>query len=153
MDEFFIRDSKKGSRQSHCKECNKLSGYNKKAYLKAPEKAKAQSKARNQKLLEENRKHLLVYFSDHKCVQCGEGDMRCLEFDHLDESTKSFGIAEKLDKYNWNKLSAELEKCQVLCANCHKKRTAEQFGWWKNLQTVSQTCSLSQSGCTHSQFS
>ncbi len=132
VEEFYLKDSATGKRQAHCKECNKTAGYSRKAYLKDSSKAKALSKARNQKLLEENRKQLLIYFKEHPCVVCGEKDLRCLEFDHLDTTTKNFGIAQKLDKYNWKKLSAEIEKCQVLCSNCHQKRTAAQFSWWKN---------------------
>jgi hypothetical protein len=30
-------------------------------------------------------------------------------------------------------LKAEIAKCQVRCANCHRRRTAAQFGWWRSL--------------------
>lgn len=64
----------------------------------------------------------------HGCVDCGEKDILVLEFDHLDEKTKMRGIAELRKTGNIELLKTELEKCVVLCANCHKRRTAIQFG-------------------------
>lgn len=68
------------------------------------------------------------------CVHCGEKDVRCLEFDHIDPMTKSFSLSEvfklqpKIDV-----VMAEIDKCNILCSNCHRKRTSKQFGWYKEL--------------------
>ena len=62
------------------------------------------------------------YLSEHRCCDCGETDPVVLEFDHLTD--KSFGIAGGLRYRNWASVLAEIEKCEVVCANCHRRRTA-----------------------------
>lgn len=55
------------------------------------------------------------------CSKCGY--KRCvaaLEFHHREPEQKSFTIATK-HGYSWAKLQAELEKCDLLCANCHRE--------------------------------
>jgi hypothetical protein len=65
-------------------------------------------------------------------MQCGETDVRVLEFDHIDPSRKEFGIARAITYGKpWDTIVEEIQKCQILCANCHKKRTAIQYGWFK----------------------
>lgn len=64
---------------------------------------------------------------DLKCCQCGNTDFRVLEFDHKDRKEKSFSVAEGLKRgYSLAKLKSEIEKCQVLCANCHRIKTFEE---------------------------
>jgi hypothetical protein len=49
-----------------------------------------------------------------------------LEFDHLKE--KRFDIGAGLPDRNWEALLEEMEKCEVVCANCHRRRTARRLG-------------------------
>ena len=35
--------------------------------------------------------------------------------------------------YSLNKLKQEIAKCDVVCANCHRRRTARQFEWYRVL--------------------
>lgn len=65
------------------------------------------------------------------CVQCGEKDVVVLEFDHIDPASKVANISQMRKNYTPEKLKVELAKCVVLCANCHKRRTAAQYGSWK----------------------
>lgn len=44
---------------------------------------------------------------------------------------KLLAISAMINKYGWNKILSEIEKCDVRCANCHKRRTARQFNWSK----------------------
>jgi hypothetical protein len=69
---------------------------------------------------------LIEYFAEHPCADCGETDPVVLEFDHL--SDKSFNIGAKLTNYTWKAILAEIEKCEVVCGNCHKRRTARRQG-------------------------
>ena len=50
-----------------------------------------------------------------------------LEFDHVRD--KSFNIGAGLPYRNWASVLAEVEKCEVVCANCHRRRTACERGW------------------------
>lgn len=71
-----------------------------------------------------NKAWILAYKLAHPCVDCGETDPRCLDFDHRDPKTKLKGVATlvvcgiKLER-----VIAEVAKCDVRCANCHRKKT------------------------------
>lgn len=54
------------------------------------------------------------------CVMCGESDYRCLDFHHKNTNEKELTIG-KATAYSWDRLMAEIKKCDVLCANCHRK--------------------------------
>lgn len=59
-----------------------------------------------------------------QCADCGNDDFRVLEFDHIDQSTKSFNVSDGLSRgYLLAALLTEIKKCRVLCANCHRIRT------------------------------
>ncbi len=81
---------------------------------------------------EEYRRNMLHFLSDKKCSICAESDIRTLEFDHINPTTKQFSISQAVRLgYSWGDILKEIEKCRILCANCHKKHTALQTGWYK----------------------
>lgn len=69
---------------------------------------------------------LIEYFKEHPCVDCGETDPVVLEFDHRGE--KSFEVTQTFADRSWRSILDEIEKCEVRCANCHRRRTAVQRG-------------------------
>jgi hypothetical protein len=72
------------------------------------------------------------YLAKHPCVDCGETDLRCLDFDHRDGATKQSNVAKLLgDALSWNRVLVEIEKCDVRCANCHRRVTSERGAWWR----------------------
>jgi hypothetical protein len=52
-----------------------------------------------------------------KCVRCGIGDFRCLQFHHP-EDDKDHNIANMMG-HSKEKIIEEISKCEVLCGNCH----------------------------------
>src|ERR1017187_10213051 len=56
-----------------------------------------------------------------KCQSCGEDHPACLHFHHRNPSEKEFGISRGITLWSKKKILAEIEKCDVLCANCHAK--------------------------------
>lgn len=67
------------------------------------------------------------YLLEHPCVDCGESDVRVLEFDHRDPSEKSGSISRMVgDRCGIERIAAEVEKCDVRCANCHRRRSKEE---------------------------
>ncbi len=56
------------------------------------------------------------------CILCGYDTCpEALEFHHVDPSVKGYGIASKGYTRSWVSVQAELEKCVLLCANCHRE--------------------------------
>jgi hypothetical protein len=74
------------------------------------------------------REFLATYLSSHPCVDCGESDPVVLEFDHQSDKTDSLSRMVR-NNVTLARLQEEINKCDVRCANCHKRRTARQFGW------------------------
>jgi len=66
------------------------------------------------------------------CIDCGERDILVLEFDHRNPEDKKFSLGRAAKTgISPVRLSEELAKCDVRCANCHARRTALQFGSWR----------------------
>jgi hypothetical protein len=90
-------------------------------------KAKGYSKAARNRI----RTHINTHLKANPCVDCGETDIVVLEFDHVGEAgTKRFNISDATRfGYGMDKIIAEIAKCEVRCANCHRKKTYERGGW------------------------
>lgn len=57
------------------------------------------------------------------CMDCGNNyPWECMDFDHRPGTHKSFTMANALH-YTWATVEAEVEKCDLVCANCHRIRT------------------------------
>jgi len=63
---------------------------------------------------------MAIAYGGGQCVICGyKKCSRALSFHHRDPSKKDFGLSEKGITRSWEKTKAELDKCVLLCANCH----------------------------------
>jgi hypothetical protein len=120
--EFGWKDQSKRRLMSYCKPCvtaNSRQHYaaNKESYAIRTRRAKLRRR-------EDRTNWLLGYFKMHPCVDCGETDPLVLDFDHLRD--KEFSIGEVLQDGRWSAILAEIKKCEVVCANCHRRRTARR---------------------------
>lgn len=82
-----------------------------------------------------NRVKFLDFMKGKCCAHCGEDDIVVLEFDHIDPSTKKNTVSNLLGQGSytpWKTIKEEIDKCQILCANCHRRKTAKQLKHWKN---------------------
>lgn len=66
-----------------------------------------------------NREFLNEFKSNHPCVECGESEIVCLDLHHLRD--KAMMVSEAVLHCGLDTLKAEIDKCKVLCANCHRK--------------------------------
>jgi hypothetical protein len=66
---------------------------------------------------------MVAYLLEHPCVDCGEADPVVLEFDHMRDKVKAVSVLLS-NGHEWKQILAEIEKCEVRCANCHRRRTA-----------------------------
>jgi hypothetical protein len=82
-------------------------------------------RARKQRRTAENQAWIIVYLQAHPCVDCGESDPIVLEFDHLRDKERNVS-ALVLGGWEWARVLEEIEKCEVVCANCHRRRTARR---------------------------
>jgi 5-methylcytosine-specific restriction endonuclease McrA len=63
-----------------------------------------------------------VEYKGGSCEICGyDRCIEALEFHHLDSSKKDFGISSRGYTRSWEKVREELDKCILLCANCHRE--------------------------------
>lgn len=115
--------------QPLCKTCNRA--YQKRHYQENKPAYLAKAKIARRAMLERVRPVMLAYLKDHPCQDCGETDPIVLQFDHRDPSKKETEVSALLRSGNsWKRIMREIVKCDVVCANCHTRRTAHQRGWW-----------------------
>ncbi|MEP6776667.1 MAG: hypothetical protein ABJA50_13820, partial [Chloroflexota bacterium] len=86
--------------------------------------------ARDREVVTRNTRLMYEYLLTHLCVDCGESDTIVLEFDHV-TGEKKFNIADVTRSgRNWQSIMEEIQKCEVRCANCHRRATAKRGGNW-----------------------
>lgn len=119
------RDRRLDLRDSYCRPCRAL--YKQMHYAANKDRYKQNAMAYTTALVLERNAWLLEYFEDHPCVDCGETDPVVLEFDHLRD--KEFAVGRGIRDKNWDRVLNEMAKCDVVCANCHRRRTAYRGGF------------------------
>jgi hypothetical protein len=71
---------------------------------------------------DEARRYVWEYLSNHICHDCGEYDPLVLTFDHV-RGTKKMNISQMINQgYTLKVLQEEIDKCEVVCSNCHLRR-------------------------------
>ena len=67
-------------------------------------------------------RQLSLEYKGNKCSICGYNKcIQALEFHHFNAGEKDFGISAKGYTRSWNSIKMELDKCVLLCANCHRE--------------------------------
>jgi hypothetical protein len=119
-EEFAWRRRRILQPDTYCRPCRRE--YGKEHYSKHKQRYIDQAAEVKRPKRIDRTQHLIEYFKTHPCVDCGDTDPVVLEFDHLGE--KEFDIGTQIDSRPWPAILAEIEKCEVVCANCHRRRTA-----------------------------
>ena len=127
-EEYSYRNKLLGKRQEICKTCTRKRirlhyANNKTYYLNKASK-------RNKEVTNELRLFIWNYLDLHPCVDCNEADPIVLEFDHLRDKKLSIANLVK-NSSSIVTIKEEIAKCEVRCANCHRRKTARDFGWHK----------------------
>lgn len=129
VEEFSLSSRSKDKRQTYCKECsNELGKENYHA-----------NKARYFNNAKSRDKAMRDWIDQQKSVPCadcgGVFDPICMDFDHLPEYAKVMDISMmRRRRMAWDKIKAEIVKCEVVCANCHRLRSKSR---WTNREETS----------------
>lgn len=132
-DQLF--STRNGQKTNWCLLCK--SRYDKVYYNKTVEVRRTKQISRAKKNQLKNRLRLLDFFKNHSCVQCGEADPIVLELDHIVNKRKN--ISDMIRNHSWRSIRYEIKKCQVLCANCHRRKTAKQFDYHRYTRPTKST--------------
>ena len=124
LDQFHRNRTKRDGLQNRCRACN--IALNKKWYRDNPDARPRRMDGYARRRREERQREVWEYLRSHACVDCGEPDPVVLEFDHLRDKVDNISKMASLKK-PWAAILAEIAKCEVVCANCHRRRTAHRI--------------------------
>jgi hypothetical protein len=119
FEDFNFRNRSRNLKHSYCKECGKTYTQNhyrnsKKLYLQRNLKSYAQ------------RRKIVLDAKQKPCADCGiEYPYYVMDFDHREGETKLFSLF-KIHNATKKMILSEIEKCDLVCANCHRERTHQR---------------------------
>lgn len=117
-------------RQSHCKECSRA--YIRDHYKRNKKYYVNKARRRNNHYKQIACEFLGPYLLSHSCVDCGEKDILVLEFDHRDRKMKVDTIGSIIrNGASLEDVKKEVGKCDIRCANCHRRKTEIENKSWK----------------------
>ena len=68
------------------------------------------------------RKLELIEYKGGECEKCHyKHNLSALEFHHINPDEKDFSISDRNIKLDWEKIKKELDKCVLVCSNCHRE--------------------------------
>ena len=127
IDDFDFKSKKKSIRHSACKDCRK--SYNKQHYKDNKNLYLEKAKQNNKVYKKRNYDFLIEFKKDKPCMDCGQlFPHYVMDFDHLPSEVKKDNIAKiKNSSLSVSILQKEIEKCELICSNCHRIRTWNRY--------------------------
>lgn len=111
--EFHIRNKKLGILSARCKICSRRYA---KEYIEKKSRA--------------NKERIIQYLQKHPCVDCGQTDIIVLDFDHRSNKVSEIGKLLRINA-SWDIIEREIQKCDIRCSNCHRRKTAKECASYK----------------------
>ena len=109
LDCFDFANKSTGKKHPECKECR--SKQERRYYELNREERIAYTIKTNQTKVIRNRQFVLDYLGNHPCIDCGETDIRVLEFDHREPKEKLSGVMRLVaGKYSLSTIAKEIAK-------------------------------------------
>ncbi len=109
---------------SYCKSCRKQVDFE---YNQRRDKSKKYSQVKLRSSV--SKQYILDYLNNNPCSLCSEKDPVVLEFHHI--SNKKYNICEMISNHSLESIKNEIDKCVILCANCHRRVTAKEQNNYK----------------------
>ena len=82
---------------------------------------------------------LAIEYKGGKCIFCGYSKcVRSLQFHHCDRTKKDFNISAV--SYSWERMKIELDKCILVCANCHGEIHDGILNWVSGTEATASDC-------------
>ncbi len=131
--EFPYRSLTRQTRQWICLLCQRA--YTNEWYSRNRKRQIAKARERSRHATAELKNRVREYLLGHPCVDCGESDLGVLDFDHLRDKKANVSTLVQ-SGVSWESLAQEIAKCEVRCANCHRRRTARTRGYYRTLSTI-----------------
>ena len=118
--EFNLRDEVNGLSQWDCRDCQQKRARDR--YRKNKDQVQNINRVAKLNSREENCEYVYNYRCDHPCQDCGANDPRILTFDHV-RGAKKGNISDIVNNgWSTETVKVEIEKCDVVCFNCHMRR-------------------------------
>lgn len=118
--EFSERPRQKSGYRSACKECTNM--MNRKSYQNTKYRTMEDRKKRCSNYVKKIREEVNLLKHNLGCFLCHENDPVCLDFHHKNPKDKTHSISWMMSAHkSIEKIKIEIEKCVVVCSNCHRK--------------------------------
>lgn len=118
--EFNYRDVERVLLQYDCRQC--AQGHRRNSYANHRETSRASNDEWSRRAVETAREYVYQYLLAHPCVDCGSNNVLTLSFDHI-RGEKRGNISDMVHRgRSMETIKAEIEKCDVVCFNCHMRR-------------------------------
>lgn len=124
--EFRKHSKSKDGLQYECKEC--VRKYQK-IWYQEHKQIRLQQIAKWKEKRKETIKAFVDEIKQNPCIDCGKNFDACaMDFDHLDPNTKVSEISTMIhsQQYSLDEIKSEIEKCELVCAVCHRLRTEKR---------------------------
>lgn len=123
FNDFTRKKTTKDGYNAACKSCTRFRS--KKHYLENKTYYVKKARKHNRKMEKEN-KEKIKKLKETPCADCGiQYPYYVMDFDHLKD--KEWNVSRGVNNgKTWTALCKEIEKCEIVCANCHRKRTYER---------------------------
>lgn len=119
---LFASDFHRG--QARCKDCRR--GY----MAKRGEVHRRQTRRARDRRRAIARAYVLDLLRSGACSDCGLADPAVLEFDHVGPKRMEVGKLVR-EAYRLERIKAEIANCELVCANCHRRRTCRRARSWR----------------------
>ena len=129
--DYFNRNrSRKDGLNNICKVCSRARS--RQYYQENKEKHKVATSKRRRRIIDENRQKLKRILENSECTDCGIKNILVLEFDHIRGKKRDCVTRLLGSGCSWEVILEEIEKCDVVCANCHRIRTYSRIKTYRN---------------------
>lgn len=128
LDQFSFKNKRTGKRQARCKACQ--ADYHRQHYQANKSYYKHKARTWEQPYLDKIQRFIIEYLLEHPCVDCGESNPLLLDFDHVRGEKLMEVSVIAIRMHSIKKIKAEIAKCEVRCANCHRRKTARDHNYY-----------------------